>query len=232
MHPAFRDVWPDIEAVGGWLTRAQAERLFDEVRALPSGGRVVEIGSHKGRSTAVLASARPDVEVVAIDPFIVGGRWGGPATREQFEANLTRLGVRDRVRHIPRRSQEAKRAWTEPVDLVFIDGKHDYWSTSHDLGWVRFLRPGGRILVHDGFSSVGVTLALLRHGLPATAIRYRGRVGSLVVMDKFAPSRADRLRMVAELPWWVRNLVIKVLLRLRLRPVARAIGHPHRSDPF
>jgi hypothetical protein len=38
--------------------------------------------------------------------------------------------------------------------------------------------------------------------------------------------------MLAELPWWLRNLVVKVLLRLRLRPLARVLGHADTADPY
>ncbi len=38
--------------------------------------------------------------------------------------------------------------------------------------------------------------------------------------------------MLAELPWWWRNVGIKVLLRLRLRPLARLAGHRDTADPY
>ena len=41
-----------------------------------------------------------------------------------------------------------------------------------------------------------------------------------------------RLRILAELPWWIRNVFLKVLLRLRLRPVARLFGHYSPYDPY
>jgi hypothetical protein len=47
-----------------------------------------------------------------------------------------------------------------------------------------------------------------------------------------SPSPADRWRLLAELPWWLRNLVVKVLLRLRLRPLARLLGHRDAADPY
>ena len=80
---AFDAAYAWIDPVGGWLTRDQARVLFDAVRSLPRGSTVVEVGSHQGRSTLALALARPDVTVVAVDPFVAGGRFGGPATRQQ-----------------------------------------------------------------------------------------------------------------------------------------------------
>jgi hypothetical protein len=46
------------------------------------------------------------------------------------------------------------------------------------------------------------------------------------------PTTRDRLRIVAELPWWGRNVFVKVLLRLRLRPAARLLGHASPYDPY
>ena len=60
-----------VEGVEGWMTDAQARRLWDGASAVPAGGRIVEIGSFRGRSTIVLATAataHEGVEVVAIDP--------------------------------------------------------------------------------------------------------------------------------------------------------------------
>jgi len=86
--------------------------------------------------------------------------------------------------------------------------------------------------VHDCFSSIGVTLGVLRHVLPAADLRYEGRAGSLALFRVGRPTRADRLRILGELPWWIRNVFLKVLLRLRLRPVARLFGHDSPYDPY
>ena len=39
-------------------------------------------------------------------------------------------------------------------------------------------------------------------------------------------------RILRELPWWARNVVVKILLRLRLRAVARHLGHDGPYDPY
>ena len=51
---------------------------------------------------------------------------------------------------------------TGPVDVLFVDGAHRFGPARADLvRWGDRVRPGGRMLVHDAWSSVGVTLALL-----------------------------------------------------------------------
>ena len=74
-----------------------------------------------------------------------------------------------------------------------------------------------RMLVHDSWSSVGVTLAILRHLLVHRRWRYDGRVGSLASFTKTASGLGSTARQLAELPWFAANLAKKVLTVLRLR---------------
>ncbi|HTZ44984.1 MAG TPA: class I SAM-dependent methyltransferase [Jatrophihabitans sp.] len=226
----FETAFAPARAIGGWLTEDQARLLWQQATAVPPGGLVVEIGSHQGRSTVVLAAA--GARVVAIDPFVGGAMFGGAATRDMFLANLVRAGVADRVELREAKSTALRPGWQQPIDFLYIDGKHDYWTLSDDLRWASFLPEGGRVAIHDAFSSIGVTLGLLVHVLPGGRLRYLRRTGSLALFEVGRPSRADRLRMAAELPWWLRNVGIKVLLRLKLYPVARLVGHHDRYDPY
>ena len=90
-----------------------------------------------------------------------------------------------------------------------------------------------RCSIHDSFSSVGVTLAILRELAFDRGWRYEGRSGSLAEYRRVAPplgagaATRNSLRQLAQLAWFVRNLVIKVLLVARLRPLARALGSDH-----
>jgi predicted O-methyltransferase YrrM len=230
----FDAAWELADPIPGWLTRDQGRALWDAVRRLPAGARVVEIGSHQGRSTVVLAAAARgrDVRVTAIDPFVDGRLFGGPTTRAKFEANLARAGLGAAVDLVVDYSTRLRPRWRDPIDLLYIDGKHDYWTFTDDLRWSRHLRPGGEILVHDCFSSIGVTSGLLAKVLPSSRYVYLDRTGSLARFRRGRPAFDDRLRIVRELPWFARNVGIKVLLRLRLRPVARRFGHTSVYDPY
>jgi hypothetical protein len=46
------------------------------------------------------------------------------------------------------------------------------------------------------------------------------------------PTWRDRGRLLAQLPWFSRNVVMKVLLRLRLGRVAAVLGHNGPYDPY
>ena len=136
---------------------------------------------------------------------------------------------------LPEGSLEGTLKWIRPnesVDLLYIDGKHDYWTFSDDLRWSEHLTPGGEILVHDCFSSIGVTLGVLGYVRPSRHLTYIDRVGSLARFHVRSPSARDRLRIVREIPWWLRNVVVKVALRLRLTGLSRALGHDGAADPY
>lgn len=224
---------PRPREVPGWLTDDQAATLRSAAATVPPGGCVVEVGSHQGRSTVVLADAVPaDGTVVAVDPFVRDWRYGAPDTEARLRAHLAERGLTERVDVRVTTSEAALATWDGPVDLVYVDGKHDYWSTCHDLGWSRWLPRGGTLLVHDSFSSLGVTLALLRTLATSRRLAYRGRIGSLARLEVTAPTPADRARVLGELPWFGRNLVVKVLLRLRARRLAGWLGHHGAADPF
>ena len=83
-HPGSADfdgAYAQADQIPGWLTRDQALVLFNEASATGSGATIVEIGSHLGRSTVVLAAAAgADCRVFAIDPFLQAWRYGRPDT--------------------------------------------------------------------------------------------------------------------------------------------------------
>jgi predicted O-methyltransferase YrrM len=224
----FAAAWARAEGIDGWLTREQGRELWAAARRVPAGGRILEIGSHQGRSTVVLAAAAAEAgaEVIAVDPFVAGGMFGGPATRQRFVANVAAAGLADRVRLVERRSTELRPSWSEPLALLFIDGKHDYWTVRDDLRWAAHLPAGAALLVHDAFSSIGVTAGLLGHVLPGRRLRYVGRTGSLARFEVAAPTARDRLWMLAQLPWFARNVLIKIALR-----IGRLAGR-RGTDPY
>ena len=231
----FESAWTIAEQIPGWLTRAQGAMLWQAVLRLGRGAHIVEIGSHQGRSTVVLGRAAQTIgaRVTAIDPFVEGRLFGGPSTRDRFEANLARAGVTGTVTLLAEYSTRARPQWTGgAIDLTYIDGKHDYWTFTDDLRWAEFMADGAEVLVHDCYSSIGVTSGVAVKVLPSRKYSYVDRAGSLARFRLARPAAADRVRLLKQLPWFTRNVGLKALLRLRLRGVARAFGHDSPYDPY
>lgn len=233
-RPQFETVWKDAEQLPGWLKEGQARILWDEARALPEGGTVLEIGSHQGKSTVVLGHAvKPSGgAVIAVDPFVEGRLFGGLSTREKFEQHIAAADLGSTVDLVADYSTRLRPTWNQSFDMLYIDGKHDYWTLSDDLKWRVHLPEGGAVVIHDCFSSIGVTLGILRHVLFAGDLAYERRSNSQALFRMRRPTRSDRMRILAEMPWWIRNVFLKVLLRLRLRPVAKLFGHDSPYDPY
>jgi predicted O-methyltransferase YrrM len=232
--------------IDGWMSEDQGRRLHAAAARCPEQGRIVEIGSFRGRSTVVLAAAAPaGAEVVAVDPHagndrgpqeIAGYADEAATDRAVFEANLARAGVADRVRHVAAFSAAAHAAVTDPIDVLYIDGAHRYEPARADIrDWGRRVADGGTLLIHDSFSSIGVTLAILRELLPSRRFRYVGRSRSLA--EYRADLSADRRlanigRQLAQLPWFARNVALKVLLTLGWGALARRLGRPVPEWPY
>lgn len=232
---AFEATWEVASAIPGWLTKDQARLLHDAVAELDEGPLVLEIGSHQGKSTIVLATAARTRggEVVAVDPFVDGRLFGGATTKDKFLRNLERTGLGDCVELVTDYSTRARPEWNRPIDCLYIDGKHDYWTLRDDLKWAAHLPTGAPVLVHDCYSSIGVTLGVLLRVLPSRTLRYERRAGSMALFRVGAPSWRDRARILGEVPWWLRNVAVKILLRLRLRPIASLVfGHEGPYDPY
>lgn len=150
MKPSNLTDWRRID---GWLYPEEADWLYEQVKALPDGAIIVEIGAWMGRSTCALAVACTGTanRVFTIDTF-KGSREHQPVPpnlRQQLEANLERLGVAKYVTVIQDKSLAVARdwKWSEPyIDLVFLDGNHD--DTAADIrAWRPHVR--GIFAVHD-----------------------------------------------------------------------------------
>jgi len=243
----FAQTYADVADVQGWMTEAQAQRLWDRASELTTPARIVEIGSYQGRSAIVFGRAAPDgVEVVAIDPHagndrgpqqIHGAPDEGQADHEAFLANLAEAGVADRIRHVRQPSQEAHGEVPGEIDVLYIDGAHRYVPARDDIrDWGARVREGGTLLIHDSFSSVGVTLALLSQLFFSGRYRYVGRSGSMTEYRRVRLGLGERVanagRQAAQLPWFARNVVIKALIVAHLGRFTRFLGHREPTWPF
>lgn len=228
MHASPDVALERIADVEGWLTDDQACALFEAASEVRPGGRILEIGSFRGRSTIVLATAAPEgVELIAVDPHagndrgpqeIAGFEAEAATDHEVFNRNLAAAGVADRVRHVRAFSSDAHAQVDGSVDLLWVDGAHRYVPALEDLRhWGDRVVPGGQMLVHDSWSSIGVTLAILRHLLVSRTWRYEGRVGSLAKFRKLRGGPVSTVMQLAELPWFALNVAKKILTVLKIR---------------
>jgi predicted O-methyltransferase YrrM len=243
----FPSAWKAVDGVEGWMTEGQARLLWDAAQAAGPGSRIAEIGSYRGRSAIILAKAAPAAgEIAAIDPHagndrgpqqIDGTSAEGEGDHELFHMNLTEAGVDGRIRHVRLPSQGAHGAIEGRLDMLYIDGAHRYLPAAADIReWGARVKPGGTMLIHDSFSSVGVTLAQIRLLFFSSEWEYVRRSRSLAEYHHRHVAGSTRrrsiLRQVLELGWFAKNLLIKVLLVAKLRPVAKLLDGGRGEWPY
>src|SRR3954454_18325294 len=150
--------------------------------------RVVEIGVYEGSSAIVLCEVlEPGAELHLVDPFghhptALPEGWGATerASKRVVSRAARRAGPR-LIWHVER-SEDTGRRWSEPVDVVFIDGDHAEQATRTD--WELFsphVTPGGHVLFPD---------AIGPHALPgprSIVEEVRARPGWAVVSEVDRP---------------------------------------------
>ena len=167
--------WPILGYldIGGFLTEKQAVALYELARNISSDHpRIVEIGSWLGRSSFLLAIGiknRSNPILYCIDPFDTKGDALYSDTlvqiaaklpcsiQDQFTMNLKRKGVYHLVKVLVGYSSDFASKFSQKIDLLFIDGNHEYEAVLRDFeDWSTFIKPGGVIVLHDvDFDPVG-----------------------------------------------------------------------------
>lgn len=173
--------------IDGWLSDREMETLYDF--AAKSEGPIVEIGSHRGRSTAAIAlgsMAGNHQPVFAIDNFS-GVENADTSSPELLRANLDAAGVNGLVRIVGEPSFSAIHEIPESIGMLFVDGAHDYQTVMSDISlYSPRLRIGGRIVVHDANTENPGVLKALDETLTKDTARWNPvcRVDSAVVFER------------------------------------------------
>ena len=210
-------VKPLIADVPGWLTDEEGEALYELARACTGRGVIVEIGSWKGKSTVCLglgSQAGASVPVYAVDPH-ADYRFG------DFKNNVERAGIQELVRPVASLSQAAADDFDEPIELLFVDGAHEYDLVLEDFEkWVPKVVDGGWVAFHDTTWTAGPR-KVVGHAI------YRSRrfkearfvVGSTTVARKverngFADRARNRYVLGVKTVFWLGSTALKKQRRL------------------
>ncbi len=148
----FRQIWPHIDSVEGWLYPEEGRWLFGAARSLPNRSNIVEIGSFKGRSTCCLAFACRGTKkrIFAVDTFDGGPDLQRHDSFREFCLNIERCELSEYVEPIRGISWEIAKTWNKPIHLLFIDGSHIYEDVMADFAsFFPHVVPGGLVAFHD-----------------------------------------------------------------------------------
>jgi len=153
-----------LQTVEGWLNVTEGKVLYRLAKKCKGRGVIVEIGSWKGKSTILLghgSQAGPRAKIHAVDPHT-----GSPQHREamgevwtfnEFQRNIKAAGMDSLVVPHVEFSEAAARTFTEPIELIFIDGLHEYEDVKTDFeAWFPKVIEGGTMAFHDSTCWDGV----------------------------------------------------------------------------
>lgn len=152
-----RELLQITRPIEGWLFDREAVLLYALASRCCGRGCIVEIGSWKGKSTVCLAKgaeAGSRLKVYAIDPHVGSAEHHTEGatvwTLDRFRQNIRAAGAEDLVVPVVKTSLEAAGAFDQAVELLFIDGAHDYESVRQDFNvWSPKVVEGGVIAIHD-----------------------------------------------------------------------------------
>jgi predicted O-methyltransferase YrrM len=147
-------LYATVDQIQGWLWPYQAYTLYAIASHLK--GKLVEVGSWKGKSSSVFcfATEHKDVEIYCVDT------WKGSEEHkdldtsnllEEFKQNLNKFNFLNRVNIQQGPSLEIVNLHKdESCDIIFIDAAHDYENVKADiLAWYPKLKKNGIMIGHD-----------------------------------------------------------------------------------
>jgi predicted O-methyltransferase YrrM len=146
-----------LTSVDGWLNPKEARLLYRLASHCVGRGAIVEIGSWKGKSTICLARgslAGGKAKIHAIDPHTGSPEhsreFGVVWTFDEFRRNIENAGMTEMVIPHVDYSDAVARKFDEPVELIFIDGLHEYEGVKIDFdAWFPKVVEHGTMAFHD-----------------------------------------------------------------------------------
>lgn len=192
-----------VDPIEGWLSGHEAELLYHSARRCTGKGVIVEIGSYKGKSAIWLAKGSQrgkNIKIYAIDPHEGYTEYAGaktPAnTFAEFSRNIEKARASNLIVPIVDTSHHAALSFHEPVELLFIDGSHEYSAVKEDFhDWIPKVVDGGMVMFHDTIGYEGP----------------RRVVNELVYLsDQF-----KNIKLIDEITWAVKSKNITAADRLK-----------------
>lgn len=129
-----------------WTSLDERMTLSKLAKKVPDNGVIVEIGALYGGASAVLALSKPTARLISIDNFSWTPEGYPAASRELYISNMQKLKITN-FEVIAMTSKEALTNWNSHIDLLWIDGGHDFNSVYFDLS--EYSRFSDVVALHD-----------------------------------------------------------------------------------
>jgi predicted O-methyltransferase YrrM len=171
---------PKVNRIDRWSPvykmRVNSTGLDELAALLPINSVVAEIGSYAGESARIFMDSKRVAKFYAIDPWLNGyDNWDFAnfsdmrAVESQFDARVAGLNV---VK-MKMQNLDAAKQITEPLDMVYIDGCHQYAAVKEDIGiWASKVKPGGILAGHD-IDIEGVRQAVMEFAAGREVLKFK-----------------------------------------------------------
>lgn len=141
-----------------WFTSPNLYKMF--VEKCPIGGKIVEVGCWKGKSSAFLVveaiNSNKKINIFCVDTWLGNDEipkddidWKNGTVYEKFISNMKPVLGKFNIIRSP--STEASLLFEdESLDIVFIDASHHYIDVKNDIKcWLPKVKQGGILAGHD-----------------------------------------------------------------------------------
>jgi predicted O-methyltransferase YrrM len=210
------DLLAKARAAKGFMPEDEGLLLHEVAAQALRSGPGLEVGSYCGKSAVYLgAAARAAGSTVFSvdhhrgseenqvgwdyhDPSLADAEFGRLDTLPAFRRTIKDAGLEEEVVAVVGRSTTVAAHWRTPLALVFIDGGHTDEHAGNDyVGWGRWVRHRGTLVVHDVFPDpADGGQAPYRIYLRALADGFEERqvLGSMRVLTRVAGDAGDPVR--------------------------------------
>lgn len=171
------------KSIQGMFGPKDMEVLKTEIEKLKPGDIYLEIGVDEGRSMAVAHHyAKEGVFIVGVDLHDVPPVSPHTIGRGPFAEQEGVIGWKKRGFFVHGDADMFAELWMEPINLLFIDGGHDYEEVKKNyLQWEGLVPSGGVILFHDiDYSAPGPREFLDDHYGKGNWEDLHGKIGKVV----------------------------------------------------
>jgi predicted O-methyltransferase YrrM len=164
------DLLAKARAAKGFMPEDEGALLFAVAEEALGAGPGLEVGTYCGKSAVYLgAAARAAGSTVFTvdhhrgseenqagweyhDPSLADPEFGRLDTLPTFRHTLKDAGLEEEVVAVVGRSTTVAAHWRTPLALLFIDGGHTDEHAGNDyVGWGRWVRRSGTLVIHDVF---------------------------------------------------------------------------------
>jgi MMP 1-O-methyltransferase len=186
------------EKIEGWLSEDEGKLLYDLAKNCKGNGVIVEIGSWQGKSTIWLGNGSKNgnkINVYAIDPHPDFNNVKSK-NYEQFLRNIKNSKVDNLIIPIVKTSEDAIKNFDNPVELIFIDGAHEYDLVKLDFNlWFPKVIDGGTMAFHDTIDWTGPKKVVLEMVFKSHFFKDVRFIGSITYAQKVKQNTlSDRIR--------------------------------------